>query len=282
MGIVGKGYLFDPELAAETGRLILLDRMLTRCMGGPLVGVSEDFVLSNVLDVACGPGSWVLDVAFALADVEVAGIDSSQTMVDYAYARARTQRLSNASFGVMDLTEPLDFAEGAFDLVNGSFLVSRLKQEQRALLLKECFRLLRPGGIMRLVEIHGGTTSTSPSLSRLQQQLTQRKRQEGYGFPFDDGFQAGITLALLSLLETAGFQEGMLTPFILNTSHEQESWLDFLHLAEITYSLAWEHRLLEDDAYALIQYMLAEIQQCNFYAITYGSIVCAKKPLAIV
>src|SRR5579884_1065663 len=91
-------YFFDPESPEEMARLINLDRITTRAMGGPLSGLSNEEVagLHNVLDLGCGPGGWVLDVAFEHPDVEVAGVDISRTMVDYANARARSQELTNA------------------------------------------------------------------------------------------------------------------------------------------------------------------------------------------
>src|SRR5947208_7210174 len=121
-------YIVDPESPEEMARLMSLDRMTTRAMGGPLVGISDTSRLSNVLDLGCGPGGWVLDVAFALPDAEIEGVDASRTMVDYANARARTQELPNASFGVMDITELFDLPDCCFDLVNARFLVAVLKR----------------------------------------------------------------------------------------------------------------------------------------------------------
>ena len=124
-------YVFDPESPAELARLINQDRITTQAMGGPLSDLAPEEIvaLHNVLDLACGPGGWVLDVAFAYPDIEVAGVDISKPMVDYASARARSQGLTNASFGVMDITKPLDFADSAFDLVNARFIGGVLLRE---------------------------------------------------------------------------------------------------------------------------------------------------------
>src|SRR5713226_4502678 len=74
-------YVFDPESPAEMARLINQGRQLTQAMGGLFVGMPDTSGLHNVLDVACGPGGWVLDVAFAHPEIEVAGIDISKTMI---------------------------------------------------------------------------------------------------------------------------------------------------------------------------------------------------------
>src|SRR5690242_894142 len=96
-------YVFDAESTTELSRLLTQDRITTQAMGGPLAGLTTKEVagLHAVLDVACGPGGWVLDTAFAYPHIDVSGVDISRTMVDYANARARTQELYNASFGVM-------------------------------------------------------------------------------------------------------------------------------------------------------------------------------------
>src|SRR5579884_90504 len=124
-------YGLYPESSVEIARLINLDRMTTTETGGIFAGLPESDLppLNNALDLGCGPGSWVLDAAFAYPDCEVAGIDIRRSMIEYAWARARSQRLFNASFGVMDITEPLDFSSDTFDLVHARFLSGVLHRE---------------------------------------------------------------------------------------------------------------------------------------------------------
>src|ERR1019366_8717330 len=94
------GYVLDPESPAELARLINLDRFMTKGMGGPLSGLNDFSFLHTVLDMGCGPGGWALDVAFDHPGIEVSGVDISTIMIDYANARASTQKLLNASFGI--------------------------------------------------------------------------------------------------------------------------------------------------------------------------------------
>ncbi len=69
--------LLDSENATELARLLLQDRFLTQAMGGPLAEQHDVATMQRVLDVGCGPGGWVLDVAFAYPRVQVIGIDVS-------------------------------------------------------------------------------------------------------------------------------------------------------------------------------------------------------------
>ncbi len=145
-------YIFDPESAVELARLINQERVVTEAMGGALSGVPEPASLNNILDLACGAGGWGLDVAFVLPEAEVEGVDVSRKMVDYANTRARTQLLSNVSFGVMDITRTFEVPDQSFDLVNARFLAAVLKREAWLPFLSECHRVLRPGGLLRLTE----------------------------------------------------------------------------------------------------------------------------------
>jgi SAM-dependent methyltransferase len=218
-------YVFDPESPTELARLINQDRIVTQAMGGPLSGLSDPSNLRNIVDLGCGPGGWVLDVAFALPDAEVEGVDVSRTMVDYANARARTQQLPNASFGVMDLTQPLEFPDASFDLVNERYLGAVLKREAWPSFLSECTRVLRPGGILRLTELVEGGITSSAAVNHFMRLITQALWQAGYGFS-PDGHSVGITHALPRLLRERGYEQIRLVGHALEHSVETEAWMD--------------------------------------------------------
>src|SRR5690349_21176406 len=49
-----------------------------------------------------------------------------------------------------DLRNPLPFAAGAFEVVYHSHVLEHLSREQARFLIAECFRVLRPGGFLRV------------------------------------------------------------------------------------------------------------------------------------
>jgi cyclopropane fatty-acyl-phospholipid synthase-like methyltransferase len=225
-------YVFDPESPTELGRLINQDHTMTAAMGGPLSGITDRSSLSHLLDLGCGPGGWVLDAAFALPDAEVEGVDISRIMVDYANARARSQQLLNASFGVMDLTQPFDFPDVTFDIVNARFLVGVLKREAWPPFLRECMRLLRPGGLLRLTEVVDGGITSSAAVNHLMALFTRALWQAGYGFS-PDGHSVGLIHALPRLLRDGGYQQVRLQPHALEYSATMDAWADQYHNIEI-------------------------------------------------
>jgi SAM-dependent methyltransferase len=154
-------YVMPTESAAEMARLINQDQAITETMGDLFPNNLDLTGVRRVLDIACGPGGWAREVAYRFPDVEVVGVDISQTMIDYANAYVKVQRLENISFMVMDATKALNFPDGAFDLVNARFMAGFLRKEWWPQVIKEFARVTRPGGFIVLTEcdVWGNTNS---------------------------------------------------------------------------------------------------------------------------
>jgi SAM-dependent methyltransferase len=229
-------YFIDAESGAEMARLLDQDHLLNKAMGGVCVELENDFSgITSVLDVGCGPGGWVQEVAFANPEVEVVGIDISRTMIEYAQARARVQNLENASFEIANATQPLEFADASFDLINGRFLAGFLSTARWPQFLQECRRLLKPGGIIRITESELGN-STSEALERLQQLFIQALRQAGHGFlPHSRNY--GISVVLCSLLRSAGFEQVSIKPHLIEYSFGTPAYEAFYKDWKVAYKL---------------------------------------------
>ncbi len=195
-------FLIDPASGAEMARLLDLDPMVTEMLGGLF---PQDVALSRirrVLDLACGPGGWVQEVAFHHPDIDVTGIDISPEMVEYARALARVQYLDNADFRVMDLCMPLDLPDDYFDFIQGRFLGAALPATTWPELLQECVRVLHPGGIIRLTEAEWPDTN-SPAVQHFGRIVIQVLQRIGRSFS-PDGQHLGATEMLVPLLRDAG------------------------------------------------------------------------------
>src|SRR5712691_2091916 len=145
-------YIIDTESAAEMARLIDQSRSMNEAMGSLFPESIDLSAIHSVLDVACGPGEWVQQVAALYPHIQVVGTDISNLMIRYAAQRARVQKLANASFQVMDARTPLAFADGAFDLVNARFIAAFLPRNEWPQVTKEFARLTRAGGTIVLTE----------------------------------------------------------------------------------------------------------------------------------
>jgi ubiquinone/menaquinone biosynthesis C-methylase UbiE len=162
-------YIIDSESGAEMARLIDQSRCINEAMGSLFPEKVDLTGVHTVLDVACGPGEWVQEVASLYPHVEVIGIDISKLMIQYAAQRARIQKLTNASFQVMDVRTPLAFPNGAFELVNARFMAAFLPRNEWPQVIKDFARLTRAGGAIVLTEtdIFSQGSTNSPALEDL-------------------------------------------------------------------------------------------------------------------
>ncbi|GAA5806837.1 hypothetical protein MFLAVUS_000185 [Mucor flavus] len=100
---------------------------------------------TSVLDLGCGPGTWIMDVATEYPSVEFIGVD----MCDVFPTNIRPP---NVSFQVGNVLERLPFADNSFDIVNTRLFIIALKREEWSTLIKEAYRILKPGGFLQMVE----------------------------------------------------------------------------------------------------------------------------------
>jgi len=197
-------YFIEAENAAEMARLINQDRILTRCMGGLFPPQLDLTDIHDILDIACGPGGWAMDVAKAHPDKRVTAIDISQIMTEFARYQAREQELHNAHFVVMDALKSLAFPDNSFDFVNARFIAGFMPKAKWPTLIQECLRILRPGGFIRLTEFET-TISNSYTSEKLGEMFARALQKADQSFS-PTGWQFGITPMLGRLLRDAGCQ----------------------------------------------------------------------------
>ena len=200
-------YIIDAEDAAEMARLLDQDKLLTEAMGGlfPERAGGDMRDIHDVLDIGCGPGGWIHEVAHSYPNVEATGIDISQRMVQYARAHAKVRKLNNAHFKVMDAHKRLDFPDNSFDLVNERFLFSFMTPDDWHTLARECMRILRPGGIIRFTEVEAGF-SNMPAFERIFGVLFRALHLAGQSFS-PNGQHIGLIPMLKRIMRDAGYQD---------------------------------------------------------------------------
>src|SRR2546421_2811274 len=218
-------YFIDAEDAAEMARLSHQDRLLTKGMGGLFPDSFDLSEVHDILDIACGPGGWGLDVAFEYPKKRVLGIDLSRSVIEYACAQARVQGLDNASFKVMDALKPLELPDNSFDLVNARFLFGFMAKEAWPKLMQECLRILRPGGILRLTECESPLSNSFAS-ERLYGMISRSLFAAGRSFS-PDGRHDGITPMLGRFLRDAGYQHIQQKAHVLDCSMGMEAYGSF-------------------------------------------------------
>lgn len=118
----------------------------------------------RLLDAGIGTGR---NCAYYPLGANVAGIDTSPAMLARAYRRCPTVAAAG-QLHLMDVTA-LRFATGSFDAAVASFLFCVLPDDHQAPALRELGRVVRPGGVIRLLEYVRPTGRLRRFVTRLWQ-----------------------------------------------------------------------------------------------------------------
>jgi ubiquinone/menaquinone biosynthesis C-methylase UbiE len=154
-----------------------------------------DFSPKRILEMGCGTGASTLPLKAAWPDADVSGIDVGAPMVRYAHARAEALGVP-LHFSQQNAVRT-DFPDGSFDLVVSMLVNHEMPLDVYQNILRECHRLLAPGGIT----LHDGSVNgNKPPADPFQQFMSgwfSRNINEPYGQGFDaerDFQKAGFTL----------------------------------------------------------------------------------------
>lgn len=218
-------YFINQELMEEMVRLMDQAAITTQAMGGVLYEQTNPERFKSVLDLACGPGEWVMGMASAFSHMELVGVDKSKRMINYASARASAQN-QPCTFRVMDVTQRLDFPDESFDLINTRFIIAFMKRDQWPLLLGECHRLLKPGGVIRISEQESGF-SNHLTYQKYMDLWGNAWRSAGNAFSHTNAY-IGVTVVLKQLLRQAGFVDPEHRPILVDLSSGEPNHKAFM------------------------------------------------------
>ncbi|KAI7877724.1 S-adenosyl-L-methionine-dependent methyltransferase [Lichtheimia hyalospora FSU 10163] len=130
----------------------LLKRVLGGLCKAPvhriLSSCEERSTRPNVLEIGCGQGSWIIDMATEFPKADFHGIDTSLPEISLnakrknAYFKEHTSR-----------KEPLSFSDDTFDYIYMRMLLCRFTHSEWTQLLKEIMRVLKPGGYLEIIDL---------------------------------------------------------------------------------------------------------------------------------
>jgi SAM-dependent methyltransferase len=151
----------------------------------------------RLLDCGCGPGSITADLALAVAPGEAIGVDLREDALEQARAFAAKRSIANLHFQTASVYE-LPFPDASFDVAFACAVLQHLNDPLVA--LREMRRVLRPGGVVGIVDGSSTLTFRHPTNALLDKwdDLRAREREHNVGRPADG-------LRLRELLDQAGF-----------------------------------------------------------------------------
>jgi len=163
----------------------------------------------RILDVGCGPGF----SAFAYADVfphaKVMGVDMGAPNVRFARRwNEQVRKVPNVEFFFANAESMPTIEDGTFDIINFAYVLHEMPPENAEKILRECFRILAPGGFINGLDVPYFEIKASRTM--LTKELT-------FGFDWHDGswnHQQGVepyigeyefNTTLPSLMKKVGF-----------------------------------------------------------------------------
>jgi ubiquinone/menaquinone biosynthesis C-methylase UbiE len=147
--------LYDPLvklLGGDAARRALLDRALVQPG-------------QRVLDIGCGTGTLVVLLKRLHPDVEVIGLDPDPKVL--VRAKRKAQRASVSVQFDQGFSDALPYTDASLDRVFSSFMFHHLTRDEKEGMLREVRRVLRPGGILSLLDFGGPESSENGFLARL-------------------------------------------------------------------------------------------------------------------
>ena len=112
-----------------------------------------DFRPARILDMGCTIGGSTLPYVDAYPEAEIYAIDVAAPCLRYAHSRA--EAFGKAVHFVQDNAEHTKFKDESFDLVVSHILMHETSNLAIRNVLRECRRLIRPGGITTHVDLAG-------------------------------------------------------------------------------------------------------------------------------
>lgn len=152
----------------------------------------------NVLDLACGPGFTACELANFIGTGTVTGIDINEELIFTAQQAKVSEKTENVSFRLGNIYD-LDLPENAFDFVYARFVFQHLEKPDLA--LSNVWKILKPGGILCILDIDDNWTSFSPE----SEAFVKFIRKAGAGQKRKGGNRL-IGSQLFGLLSKAGYQ----------------------------------------------------------------------------
>ena len=119
-------------------------RFRSLCLEG--INIDAD---TKILDLCCGSGQTTQFLVQKSS--QVTGLDASSTAID------RAKKVVSEANYVTALAEQMPFSNQEFNVVHSSVALHEMETKQLEEILKEVYRVLKPGGIFAVIDLHKPT-----------------------------------------------------------------------------------------------------------------------------
>ncbi|ORZ16071.1 S-adenosyl-L-methionine-dependent methyltransferase [Lobosporangium transversale] len=149
-----------PNDIDEMDRLHLQHYVIRHAFNGNTRAKFDGKIHKDVLDVGCGPGTWILEMSTEHTETNFTGIDISAVWPTEIRPR-------NCRFQVVNAIQGLPFEDNTFDFVYQRFMILAYPAKDWPFIVQELVRVTKPGGIIELTEMPVATSSNGPELTKI-------------------------------------------------------------------------------------------------------------------
>ena len=272
-------YFMNADTLVETARLVNQDRLVTAAVSLLPPGIDGN-ALHDVLDIGCGPGVWLLDLVAKYPHIHAVGIDNSQPMLDTARLLQKAES-KHFTLEQMDVRKGLAQPDASFDFVqmrlNHSFLLPPMWPP----ILKECYRVLRPGGSLCVIDLEVIFTN-KPASEEYYGLMPAVWRRAHLSYSLT-GNSMGILAQTKPLLRQAGFVNAHLTLHSLDVSKGEKNYDMALENLKIVFTgvlpiLIQRGGYTQEYLLKLSERATAEMQEDDFSCVAVLFSVWCQKP----
>ena len=183
-------YYLLPKDVQEVNRLDFQHFLLRRVLGSNYAAPLPPSTRS-MLDVGCGTGLWLREMAQQFPHAQLTGLDLDLSSVKNGHP-------TNCQFLTGNILQGLPFSDGRFDFVHQRLLVAALPARSWPMVARELARVTSPSGWVELLEIGQSMTNPGPA--------TRTFLQWWAAFGERTGFDTTIVEHLGELLQGAGLR----------------------------------------------------------------------------
>lgn len=300
-------YPVDPNSGVELHRLYRQDALMTERVSGYLPPNIHGSQVHTILDLGCGPGAWLIEMARRHSHLHCSGIDISEHMIAYAQNLAKTEPFHDRLRFSVGSFDTLPFPDATFDFVNARNVQWFLASEGRDSVAQEWYRVLRPGGWLRFIGIQvpftnsaafetitelflgilgaRGKTLSLSTCSPEAQEKVEHLRQTYTPFLSNIPRDIGVVVELRGMLEHLDCEEIQVSSHVIDFSYnseDREAWVRNMLLSHESYKPFFLNEiagLSQQHLETLYAVSREELASPTFLGIEFFLSVWGKKPL---
>ncbi|GBB94015.1 hypothetical protein RclHR1_22740002 [Rhizophagus clarus] len=141
----------------------------------------------KVLDIGCGPGTWLLELSSKYEDSYFFGVDIKSVFPQQI-------KPNNLEFIKADVTDGLSFNDNEFDFTHAEFMNPMFTPDQWDFVLSELIRVTKPGGYIEVADLNSARVNQGPIFRKIADAIWATFSKRGIDVKLINNFDSKFEL----------------------------------------------------------------------------------------